>query len=193
MVLIDLTTMYAGTKVTIVEAQSLCEMEKIILIEKSQKGNDDDDDAYMEDGCSLVLGKYRIFLNFEVPDFGFHDCELTFTPDFRIQFFDSSDNFKIGCVDTGSLANMEIRSNKAMKGEHVFMAVIFFLFLVMFCIYSKCREKKRLSPIDRANRRALRRFHYRQSMEPNNMDADGNASVASSISSASAWSRKQFT
>lgn len=193
MVLIDLTSMYAGTVVTIQEAKSLCMLERMVLVEKSEK--DDDDDGYVNEECRLVLGKYRTVLNFEVPDFGFSDCELKFTPDFRIQFFDSSDNFKIGCADTGSTARMEIRSKESTRAQRVFITCIFILSLVLAFAFCFCYDtKKTLSDIDRANRRALRRFRYKQNMRADyDIDGDGDFSVASSISNASAWSRKQFT
>lgn len=172
----------------VLESTSLCDLPHDTLVAKSKSG---DDDGY--DTCNLILGKYRAYLNFTVPDFGFDDYDLSFTPDLRIQFFDSIDNFKIGCVETGTLAEKSLRFQREKKAAYVFMVCIVLFVLVFSILLCWFKGNKPLSDIDIANKRALRRFHYRRTTKNGGVQGmDDDRSATSSIS-ASEWSRRQFT
>jgi hypothetical protein len=84
-----------------------------------------------------------------------------------------------------------LRQQKGKKAMNAFMACII-VFILFFAMLLSCfKEKTKLSEIDIANNRALRRFHYKRTLK-NGMcpGVDDEKSVASS---ASEWSRRQFT
>ena len=167
------------------ESTSLCALSYEVLSPSSTRRNDDDDVHNDEQTCHLVLGKYRAYLNFTVPNFGFHDNGFQFTPDLRIKFFDSSDHFKIGCVESGSLAERANRINRDKRATNVFMLSVV-IFVLVFAILLCCfKGRKQLSYIDLANRRALRRFHYRQTTQ--------SGSVQHQDMTTGPWSQSQFT
>jgi hypothetical protein len=189
---VKISSMYGGRMETVMDSISLCVLPYDILAARSQK--DDDDDSNVDDTCNLILGKYRAYLNFTVPDFGFNDCELLFTPDLRIQFFDSTDHFKIGCVETGTLAKKSLQSRREKRAALAFMICIIIFVLVFSIMLFWFKGKKALSDIDIANKRALRRFHYMRTTKNGAVQGmDDDKSATSSVSRASEWSRRQFT
>lgn len=189
---VRISSIYSGSAEVVMHSTSLCSLSYEVLLAKSSRRNNDDDDVNNDDQtCHLVLGKYRAYLNFTVPDFGFNDNELQFTPDLRVKFFDSTDHFKIGCVESGSLAERALRIKRDKRATEAFMICVV-IFVSVFAILLCCfKGRKQLSDVDLANRRALRRFNYRQTMRNGTMQNEEN--MATSVSRAGEWSRKQFT
>lgn len=184
---IRVSSVYSGNSEVVMDATNLCLLSYEILSAKSSRWNNGDDDHV----CNLVLGKYRAYLNFTVPDFGFNDNELQFTPDLRVKFFDSTDHFKIGCVESGSLAERALRITRDKRATEAFMLCVV-IFALIFAILLCCfKGRKQLSDIELANRRALRRFNYRQAAKNGNVQ--NLEDLASSVSRAGEWSRRQFT
>ncbi|CAJ1953342.1 unnamed protein product [Cylindrotheca closterium] len=188
---IRVSSIYSGSAEVVMGSTNLCLLSYDILSAKSRRRYNDDDANNDYQTCNLVLGKYRAYLNFTVPDFGFNDNELHFTPDLRVKFFDSTDHFKIGCVESGSLAERALRITRDKRGTEAFMLCIV-IFVMMFAILLCCfKGRKQLSDIDLANRRALRRFNYRQTTKNGTMQ--NGEDMVMSVSQAGEWSRRQFT
>mmetsp|Transcript_23076 Transcript_23076/g.56923 ORF Transcript_23076/g.56923 Transcript_23076/m.56923 type:complete len:290 (-) Transcript_23076:445-1314(-) len=188
---VRISSIYSGNSEVVMDSTSLCLLSYEVLSAKSRRRSNDDDVNNDDQICNLVLGKYRAYLNFTVPDFGFNDNELQFTPDLRVKFFESTNHFKIGCVESGSLAERALRITRDKRATEAFMLCIV-IFVAVFATLLCCfKGRKQLSDIDLANRRALRRFHYRQTTRNGSVQSEED--MVTSVSRAGEWSRRQFT
>jgi hypothetical protein len=121
-----------------------------------------DDDMYIP-ACPLQEGPYELFTSFNVPQF-FKDDELDFTPDLHIEFYDGITLEQIGCVETGTLAQMAINLRLQKRGERFFVMCIF-IFISVFAICLIGHRRRRQAGVNaQANKKAsiIRRFHYRR-------------------------------
>lgn len=156
---IDLNSTALGRRQRIVQHNDICYLESIRSMAQPQ--TDGEDDMYQEmTACPLQNGPYSFYTSFTVPSYS-NDAVFEFTPDLRIEFFDS-DNDQIGCVETGTLAEISARKELEEKGQRAFVIVfLFFCLAISFCMMGHRRHRKRGERAEMKRQASMmRRFHY---------------------------------
>ena len=188
---IDLNSTALGRIQRIYRNMSICNMNNNAAYLGGEAYGDDLYSQAKTTACPIRNGLYTFFTTFTIPPYS-KDYDLDFTPDIRIEFFDE-DRRLIGCVETGTLAELSSKKGKERQGRQLFIMSIVLLFLLSFIFLMGHRRKRKRGELDKRKKQAsmLRRFHYIQTsrsgeigINPAMSPAFSTSSVASSLSGA---------
>ena len=129
----------AGTTTKIYKHADLCSFASFTYI-----GNVDDDSFHSSCPISRA-GHYQIISTFAVPKE--NKNSLRATPDFRIQFYDSSSEDLVGCTQSGTSAQIAWNRLRTTNGERaLLLGMLSFLGIFGACLYMHKRKSKDDTP-----------------------------------------------
>jgi hypothetical protein len=189
-IFIDVTTRALGKSQRVYNHTNICNDANLISWEEDNTVEDDVYGVSQATSCPLHDGFYTFFATFTVASHG-RTGDHEFTPALRIDFYDE-DHQQIGCVETGSLAEIAYHKKREQQGQRFF--VVSFLLLCMlsaFCLLGHRRRKKQgEQAMMKRQASAMRRFHYIQTTRSGEIDR---AITSSESGSNSFGSRERST
>jgi len=159
-IFIDLNSSAMGKIQRIYNHTNICNLGTIAYWGEDKDAGDDLYANARNPPCPLRNGPYSFFTAFTVPQYS-KDPDLELTPDIRVHFF-TAERVPVGCVETGSLAEVAFNEGMERRGER-FFGISFVIFIVVFAFFLMGHQRKRNQNV-RAKMKLqasmMRRFHY---------------------------------
>lgn len=175
-ILMDLTTRALGKSQRVYNRTNICNDANLV------SWGDDTYGTSQATTCPLHDGFYTFFATFTVASHA-KNADHDFTPALRIDFYDE-DHQQIGCVESGSLAEIAYHKKREQQGQRFF--VVSFLLLCMlsaFCLLGHRRRKKQGEHANMKRQASMmRRFHYIQTTRSGEIGQALNSSESGSNS-----------
>lgn len=161
-IFIDFTSRALGKLQRVHNHSNVCNFANLVYWGDDQVVGDDLYASATSTVCPLRDGPYTLFTTFTVPTYT-KDTDFEFTPALRVDFY-NEDRKQIGCVETGTLAEVSYRKKRERQGQRFFV-LSFFLFCLVaaFCLLGHRRRRKQGEHATiKRQASMMRRFHYVQ-------------------------------
>lgn len=180
-IMLSISSSLFGKMETIRNATDLCNFSNLAY----WGGDIDADDLYanaITTPCPLKNGPYSLFTSFTVPSY-MKDSYFDITPDIHLEF--TRDDKRegrglIGCVETGTLAEVGFSKSMERRGERFFvLSILIFCLIFACCLLGHRRQREEAARRRRRQKQSMqRRFHYLQQVHSREMDTNHTATTA---------------
>ncbi len=161
-IFIDVTSRALGKLQWVHNTTNICNMANLMYWGDDETVGDDIYASAQSNACPLHDGSYTFIATFTIPSYA-RDTDFVFTPALRVDFYEE-DRKQIGCVETGTLAEVAFRKNRQRQGQRFFvMSFLVFGFISALCLLGHRRKRKEGEQANMKRQASMmRRFHYVQ-------------------------------
>jgi hypothetical protein len=175
---------YYGRSATILNRTDICSHSNFGYIDESDGSfhspsyyNDNDNDIENYGGSGISNGlcpmrtdmHYMFLASFTVQELRSRNSNWKFTPDLSVAFFLSDDDESssislIGCVETGTKAQLAIDEKRARNGAMaLILSIVFLVAMFALCLHNENQQRRSVKLLEHERMTSMiRRYRYRR-------------------------------